>query len=223
MTAAQSRLLFTHDPPFSRIRCGTSEEVAMPKLPSFLVLAAALLCPSLPSGARCALADTGRPAAPETAPTLAGAGGTDTHDVSPEREERYTRSVRQWLDSLPAEQQKQARKILRDAHPGLHELRVRIREKTTALAELRFSSATPPDTLPRLGQELQRLRAQLRRRLHTVNERLRHEVGVPMGPLGEDGLWLTPLPDDPASGTGSGQIPGKPADTATQLPRPGRS
>lgn len=205
--------------PFSRIRRGTTKEVAMPKLPGFLVLAAALLCPSLPSGARCALADTGRAAVPETAPALAG-DSADAHDVSPEREERYTRSVREWLDSLPAAQQKQARKILREAHPGLHELRVRIREKTTALAELRFNSATPPDTLPRLGQELQQLRAQLRRRLHTVNEQLRHEVGVPMGPLGEDGLWLTPLPDDPASGPG--QAPGKPAATDA-LPRPGRS
>lgn len=193
----------------------------MPKLPGFLVLAAALLCPSLPFGARCALADAGRTAAPETAPVLAGDDGADAHDVSPEREERYTRSVRQWLDSLPAAQQKQARKILREAHPGVHALRVRIREKTTALAELRFNSATPPDTLPRLGQELQRLRAQLRLRLHTVNEQLRHEVGVPMGPLGEDGLWLTPLPDDPASGPG--QTPGKPGDAATQFPPPGRS
>lgn len=207
--------------PFSRIRRGTTKEVAMPKLPSFLVLAAALLCPSLPSGARCALADTGRAAAPETAPVLAGNDGMDTHDVSPEREERYTRSVRQWLDSLPAAQQKQARKILREAHPGLHELRARIREKTTALAELRFSSATPPDTLPRLGQELQKLRAQLRQRLHTVNELLRHEVGVQMGPLGEDGLWLTPLPDDPASRPL--RTPGTPDDAATQLSRPGRS
>lgn len=195
----------------------------MPRFSSFLVLAAALLCPSLSSGARCALADDGRAATPETAPALAEDGETDTHDVSPEREEDYTRSVRQWLDSLPAAQQERARKILREAHPGLHELRVRIREKKAALAGLRFNSVTPPDTLPRLGQELQRLRAQLRRRLHSVNARLRHEVGAQMGPLSEDGLWLAPLPDAPAFGTGSGQTPGTPGDAATQLSRPGRN
>lgn len=195
----------------------------MPKFPSFLVLAAALLCPSLPPGARCALADNGRPAAPETAPAPADADGADTHDVSPEREERYTRSVREWLDSLPPAQQEQARKILREAHPGLHELRVRIREKKAELAGLRFNSATPPDTLPRLGQELQRLRAQLRRRLHTINESLRNEAGVQMGPLGEDGLWLTPLPDDPpASGTDSGRISGKTSGAAARVPASGR-
>lgn len=197
----------------------------MPKFPSFLVLAAALLCPPLSSGARCAPAADGG-AAPETAPAPAGDYGADTHDVSPEREERYTRSVRQWLDSLPAAQRERARKILREARPGLHELRVRIREKTAELAELRFNSATPPDTLPRLGQELQRLRTQLRRRLHTINELLRHEVGVQMGPLGEDGLWLTPPPDDPAFGTGSGQTSGpssgKSPDVAARLSTPGQ-
>ena len=119
----------------------------MPKFPSFLVLAAALLCPPLSSGARCAPAADGRTGAPETAPAPTGDSAMDMHDVSPEREERYTRSVRQWLDSLPAVQQERARKILREARPGLHELRVRIREKKAQLAELRFSSAAPPDTL----------------------------------------------------------------------------
>lgn len=186
----------------------------MPKFPSFLVLAAALLCPPLSSGARCAPAADGRTGAPETAPAPTGDSAMDMHDVSPEREERYTRSVRQWLDSLPAAQQERARKILREARPGLHELRVRIREKKAQLAELRFSSATPPDTLPRLGQELQRLRTQLRRRLHAINELLRHEAGVQMGPLGEDGLWLTPPPDEDF-GTAPGQSSGQ---TSPQSP-----
>ena len=151
----------------------------MPKFPSFLVLAAALLCPPLSSGARCAPAADGRTGAPETAPAPTGDSAMDMHDVSPEREERYTRSVRQWLDSLPAVQQERARKILREARPGLHELRVRIR-----------------------------------RRLHAINELLRHEAGVQMGPLGEDGLWLSPPPDEDF-GTAPGQSSGQ---TSPQSP-----
>ncbi|MDE5878443.1 MAG: hypothetical protein K2G99_00175, partial [Desulfovibrio sp.] len=112
--------------------------------------------------------------------------------LSPEREANYTRAVRRWLATLPPVQREQAHKILREAHPDVHVLRVRIREKKAELEGLRFDSATPPDTLPRIGLEIQTLRHRLRQRLLEISEQLRTEVGVPMGPVGEEGFWLNP-------------------------------
>ena len=164
----------------------------MRKFPCTLLMAGAMLLP-------CSVPDAN--AAPQ-----AVQNETDSHDLSPEREAHYTRAVRQWLAGLPAVQREQARKILQEAHPGVHALRVRIREKKAMLESLRFDSATPPETLPRLGLELQILRSQLRRSLHQISELLRNEVGVPMGPVGEEGFWLNPLTDErPAPArTGSG-------------------
>lgn len=168
----------------------------MPKRSCIFLMAAALLAAS-------PLADVppARAAAP-AGPAVPGAldGAAEAPDLSPEREAHYTRAVRQWLETLPPVQQAQARKILQEAHPGVHALRERIREKKAQLAALSFDSATPPDTLPRLGQELQLLREQLRRRLILVNEQLRNEVGVPMGPLREDGFWLNPPFEDQTPG-----------------------
>lgn len=179
----------------------------MRKFPSCLLIAAALLLPC---------------AAPDAAPAAAQArqavqNETDAHDLSPEREAHYTRSVRQWLESLPAGQREQARKILQAAHPDVHALRVRIREKKAELEGLRFDSDTPPDTLPRIGLEIQMLRSQLRRRLNQISELLRTEVGVPMGPLGDEGFWLNPLTDDRPA------LPRKGSGLVRPVAAPGRS
>ena len=183
----------------------------MPKFPCILLIAAALSAPSLLPEARPARA----------AAALPSEGAADAQDLSAEREAHYTMAVREWLATLPPVQREQARTILRAAHPGIHALRERIREKKAELAALSFDSATPPDTLPRLGRELQILREQLRRRLLLVSERLRGEVGVPMGPLTGDGFWLNPQPGDQASDKpGRGPQRAKPASAATPVAAP---
>lgn len=161
----------------------------MPKLSCILLLAAALWTTSLLPDARCARA----------AAVITPDSAADEQDLSAEREAHYTRAVRQWLTTLPEGQRERALKILREAHPGVHALRDRIREKKAELAALSFDSTTPPDTLPRLGRELQILREQLRRRLLLVSEQLSNEVGVPMGPLIGDGFWLNPQTGDQGS------------------------
>lgn len=108
-----------------------------------------------------------------------------------ESEARYVDAIRDWLAKLPDFQREKARKILKEAHPALHDLRSRIREKKGELVSLSFDRNTPPETLPRLGQELQELRDELKSRLKDVEKRLNYEAGVVMGPLGGDGLWLS--------------------------------
>lgn len=152
-----------------------------------MLLAAVLLAAASIPDACCAAA-----AARVTARAPAVENETDAHDLSPEREAHYTRSVLQWLEKLPPRQREQARKILQEAHPDVHALRVRIRETKARLESLAFDSATPTDTLPRLGLELQMLRNRLRKRLLEISEQLRTEVGVPMGPVADEGYWLNP-------------------------------
>lgn len=118
-----------------------------------------------------------------------------------ESEMRYVEAIRKWLDSLPAFQQEKARKILKDAHPKLHALREGIREKKSELVSLSFDRNTPPETLPRLGQELQDLRDQLKANLKAVEKRLNIEAGVAMGPLAGDGLWLATPENNQTSNT----------------------
>ncbi|MDE7242290.1 hypothetical protein [Desulfovibrio sp.] len=167
----------------------------MSTFPRCMLLAAVLLaaatCPDVCS--------TGA-AAPRAAQATRTTDEADGHDLSPEREGRYTRSVIQWLQTLPPRQRQQARKILQEAHPDVHVLRVRIRETKARLEGLAFDSDTPTDTLPRLGLELQMLRNRLRKRLQEISDQLRTEVGVPMGPIAEEGYWLNPGGDEaPAS------------------------
>lgn len=114
-----------------------------------------------------------------------------------ESEVRYVEAIRDWLASLPDFQREKARKILRDAHPMLHALREGIREKKGELVALSFDRNTPPETLPRLGQELQDLRDQLKVGLKEVEKRLKIEAGVAMGPLAGDGLWLATPTEEP--------------------------
>ncbi|MBD5608363.1 MAG: periplasmic heavy metal sensor [Desulfovibrio sp.] len=113
-------------------------------------------------------------------------------EPSPRSEEIYVQAIRDWLDSLPRNKRSVTRQILRDAHPSLSALREAIRDKKAELASLSFSKDTSPEALPRLGQQLQKLRSSLRDELEKLGERLKIEAGVQMGPLGGDGFWLVP-------------------------------
>lgn len=108
-------------------------------------------------------------------------------------ETNYVKEIRAWLKTLPPFQQERARRILTDAHPELHDLRLAIFCKKTELATFNINKSANPETLPKLGQELQSLRRKLRSRLENINKRLRIEAGVSMGPLGVEGFWLQPL------------------------------
>lgn len=110
-------------------------------------------------------------------------------------EDRYIKAMRMWLDSLDPFKQERARKILSSAHPSLQALREAIREKKQQLAGISFNKGMPPETLPRLGMELQQLRAHLSAELRRVSERLRYEAGVAMDPAAEDTFWLSPPAD----------------------------
>lgn len=111
-------------------------------------------------------------------------------------EKDYADKILGWLKTLPNNQEKVARTILREVHPELQDLRRAIYEKRLELAAISFDRKTKPETLPKLGQELQYLRKSLRSKLEKVNERLREEAGITMGPLLGEGLWLQPLSRD---------------------------
>lgn len=125
------------------------------------------------------------------------------NEPSRKSEEIYVLAIRQWLSTLPDEKRQLARKILREAHPVLESLRVAIREKKAQLAAISFDQNTKPETLPRMGQDLQKLRTSLRNELEKLGDRLEDEAGVSMGPLGGDGFWLMP-PGEEAEGDGIG-------------------
>lgn len=112
-----------------------------------------------------------------------------------EQEEEYVEDVRDWLNSLPKNKQARARQIMREAHTELTNLRAAIREKKTQLARLSFGPGTAPDTLPRLGLELQGLRNALDMRLQALKQKLADEVAIDMGKLHKNSFWL-PLPLD---------------------------
>lgn len=134
---------------------------------------------------------------PDTSPgeTFDGlaAKAREWSEPSQNSEIRYVYAIRKWLSSLNPDERAIAQKILREAHPRTRALRVAIREKKSQLAAISFDHHTRPETLPRLGQELQALRAALRQELKAVDQRLRDEAGIPTGPLGGDGFWLAPL------------------------------
>lgn len=118
----------------------------------------------------------------------------DEQEPSEESERHYVAAITGWLNTLPKEKGEQARKILREVHPEFHALRKAIREKKSELIALSFDRNTPPETLPRLGQELLDLREKLAGRLKEVEKRLNTEAGVALGPLAGEGFWLsTPL------------------------------
>lgn len=119
------------------------------------------------------------------------AKANDWTEPSKSSEAQYVLAVRSWLKSLEPRRRETARRIMRDAHPVLHDLREAIREKKAQLASIRFDRDTRPETLPRMGLELQRLRAALHTELASLKERISREVGVDMGPLGKDTFWLS--------------------------------
>lgn len=127
-------------------------------------------------------------------PLPGNAANKDPLEINEAGEMEYVQKIRDWLNTLQPVQQARARQILREAHPGLHDLRKAIYDKKTELASISFDSRTAPDTLPRLGQELQLLRRALKAELEKVNMRLNNEAGVTMGPLAGEGFWLQPLP-----------------------------
>lgn len=129
---------------------------------------------------------------PEKTVEMLSAKANDWREPSQGSEVRYVLAMRRWLSSLDPQRRVLARQILRDSHPGLRALREAIREKKSQLASLSFDRNTKPETLPKLGKELQELRATLRQNLEIVNKRLQNEVGIELEPVGIDGFWLLP-------------------------------
>lgn len=119
------------------------------------------------------------------------ARSNDWTEPSLTSENQYVLAIRNWLQSLEPPRREMARKIMRDAHPALHDLREAIRHTKAQLASISFGPDTKPETLPRLGLELQRLRAALHAELQQLKGRLAREAGVDMGPLGRDTFWLS--------------------------------
>ncbi len=82
------------------------------------------------------------------------------------------------LEDLPQEKKVKAEAILSDSLGKLNELDSQISVKKNELLSLTYSETADPETLPRLGLDLQRLRSQMRETLARVNLRLRQEAGV---------------------------------------------
>lgn len=117
----------------------------------------------------------------------------DVEEISDEAEKKYIGEMRAWLAALPEEKAKLVRPILMEAHPVLHDLREEIYNKRLELIEISYKKGTDPETLPRLGQQLQKLRKKLRGKLNEVNDRIRREASVEMGMLNAEGFWLQPI------------------------------
>lgn len=112
-------------------------------------------------------------------------------EPSEKSEVQYITAIRNWLNTLPRDKQGKARRILQDVHPTMHYLRDAIRDKKAQLASLTYGKDTTPETLPRLGLQLQQLRAALREELGRLKVRLAREAHVDMGPLGKDTFWMS--------------------------------
>ena len=98
-----------------------------------------------------------------------------------------------WLDYLPPSQRMKAQSIMEEYRPKVQDLRQRIISKKNELQELSYNRNTSPDTLPRLGRELQVLRDELQSMLIHADQRMRREVGIPLGPLpAGDAAWNSP-------------------------------
>lgn len=115
-------------------------------------------------------------------------------EPSAESEQRYVKAIRSWLDSLDPERRERARQIMREAHSGLHELREAIRFKKQELASISFNRGMNPETLPRLGMELQSLRADLGQQLRKISERLKNEAGIDLDGSDSPSFWFVPPP-----------------------------
>lgn len=86
-----------------------------------------------------------------------------------------------WLEQLSPTQQAKARVIMDEVRPRIRELRARIRDTMAELESLSYDQGTSPETLPRLGRELQLLRDELRATLLEMDKRMLRETGVSLG------------------------------------------
>lgn len=103
-----------------------------------------------------------------------------------------------WLRRLPPAQRCKAQAVLDAYAPQVQDLRRRIALKKNELMLLSYSQSTEPDSLSRMGQELQQLRDELRALLLRVRESLSAEVGAPLEhPRSHGcGMALFPRPGD---------------------------
>ncbi len=85
------------------------------------------------------------------------------------------------LEHLPPQQRIKAFVIISEFSPKVYELRQRIINKKSELEDLNFDRETSPDTLSRLGWDLLVLRDELRSVLTRADQRMRLEVGIPLG------------------------------------------
>lgn len=133
-------------------------------------------------------------------PVVAGHAGPGPAGHGGHMLKRYRPDVRdldEWLQSLSPVQQAKAKSILEETRPRIKELRKRIQNKMVELESLNYDRETSPETLPRLGRELQLLRDELRAELLHMDDRMLREVGVSLGPPVTRGCRMghTRLPD----------------------------
>lgn len=86
-----------------------------------------------------------------------------------------------WLHGLSPEQRLKAQAIMADHERQVRDLRHRIMQKKRELEHLCYAQDTQPETLPRLGRELQQLRDELRALFLRADQQMRAEVGVAPG------------------------------------------
>lgn len=94
------------------------------------------------------------------------------------------------LEDLPPQKCAKAIAIMDDFNKKNQYIRNLIDIKKRELESLKFDKKTSPDTLPRLGYELQVLRDELRTLLMNADQRMRLEVGVPLGTLASRGCSM---------------------------------
>lgn len=83
-----------------------------------------------------------------------------------------------WLETLSEEERFKAEAIVADHATRIQTLQLQIHQKLAALRALRFDSKSSPETLPRLGFELQTLKKEIGNVYYTLCLELRHSLGV---------------------------------------------
>lgn len=117
-------------------------------------------------------------------PQSTGADATGHAEyAAPQEGSRQSSAVamKSWLQQLTPQQRLKAQAIIDTYSPHILELRESIARKKRELALLSYNQTTSPDTLPRLGQELQRLRDELQALLLRADQQMCTEVGVSLG------------------------------------------
>lgn len=87
------------------------------------------------------------------------------------------------LDYLPLSQRMEALIIVAEYRSKVRDLQQRICSKKSELEDLSYNSTTLPNTLARLGCELQTLRDELQALLIQADQHMRRELGIPLGTL----------------------------------------